>query len=189
VEGEQEEVARVCEWIGRLQEFASSLDDLQGTKAIDFCENACDAWQHTVSSDPPPPISPAILIVLETFRALTQVMVAVALDDADTPDVRDRMTRVFAQAALKDALDGTRRDGDRWLSEGMPSDEEIKRRIAAVGASLKTAKDESTGQLEKEAADEAAAAADPYGAILGYHDSAHDDWGSPEKVDTVSLLP
>lgn len=170
---EQEEVERVRDWVGRLLELASSLDDVQGPKAIDFCENACDAWQHTVSSDPPPPTSPAILIVLETFRALAQVMLAVAMDDANTPDARDRMTRDFAQAALKDALDGIYRDGDSWLREGAPSDDEIKERISAVGASLKAAQEEGARQIEKETAEEAEA--DPYGAILGYHDPAYDD--------------
>jgi hypothetical protein len=173
-EEEQEDVKRVRDWIGRLEAFASLLDDTQGTKAIDFCENACDAWQQTVSSDPPPPTSPAVLIVLETFRALAQVMLAVALDDANTPDVRDRMTRDLAQADLKDVLDGIRRDGERWLNEGMPSDEEIKQRTAAVGASLRAAQDEGAKQMEKEAADEAEAAADPYGAVLGYRDPTHD---------------
>jgi hypothetical protein len=104
----------------------------------------------------------------ETCRALAQVMAAAAMDYATTPDGIDRMTRDFAQASLKDALDGIRRDAERWLVEGMPSDEEIKQRIA--GASLRAALNAGAKQMEKDDADDAAAAADPYGAILGYHD-------------------
>jgi hypothetical protein len=66
----QETVERVSKWVDRLQEFTSSLDDTQGMKAIDFCENTSDVGQHNVSSDSPPPTSPAIVVVLETFRAM-----------------------------------------------------------------------------------------------------------------------
>jgi hypothetical protein len=171
---EGEDAERVRFWVGRLGEFISDLDGLEGDNPFDFCENAMDAWQNTVSSDAPPPTSPAILVAVETCRALAQVMAAAAMDYATTPDARDRMTRDFAQASLKDALDGIRRDAERWLVEGMPSDEEIKQRIAAVGASLRAALDAGAKQMEKDDADDAAAAADPHGAILGYHDPQHD---------------
>ena len=89
---EQENVERVGVWVGRLQEFASSLETIQGTKAIDFCENACEAWRSIAKSDIPPKTSPAILIAFETLNALMHVMATVAMDWANTPDVRDRLT-------------------------------------------------------------------------------------------------
>jgi hypothetical protein len=94
---EQEDIERVRVWVGRVQEFASSLDEIQGQNAIDFCENACDAWQSIAFSDPPPPTSPAMLVILETLQALAQVMTAATMDYYTTPDVRDRMTRDAAQ--------------------------------------------------------------------------------------------
>ncbi len=167
---EQIDVERVRGWIGRLDEFISSLDGLDGTTPIDFCEHAGEAWMTTMTTDPPPPTSPAMLVILETLRALAQVMTTAMLDCYNTPDARDRMTRHAAQGALRDALDGIRRDGERWLHGGLPTDEEIEQRTAAVGASLKAAQDAGEKQAAVEDADDEAAAADPYGAILGYHD-------------------
>jgi hypothetical protein len=51
------------------------------------------------------------------------------------------MTRAVAQGSLHNALDGVRRDGERWPSEVMPTGEQIKQRIAVAGASFKAALD------------------------------------------------
>ena len=173
-EEEQEDVERVRFWVGRLDEFTSGLGDIEGDDPFDFCENACNAWQNTAFSEPPPPTSPAMLVILETLQALAQVMTAAMLDYYTTPDVRDRMTRSAAQGSLKEALDGVRRDGERWLADDLPSAEETKQRSNTAVASLQAAKEAGEKQHAEEDADDAAAAADPYGAILGYHDPNRD---------------
>jgi hypothetical protein len=130
-----------------------------------------DAWKDGVAPETaPPPTSPAMLIIVETFRALAQVMASATGNYYTTPDARDRMTRAVAQGSLHNALDGVRRDGERWLSEVMPTGEQIKQAIAVAGASFKAALDAGAKQMAEQDADDAAAAADPYGAILGYHD-------------------
>lgn len=167
----QNDADRLRFWIDRLDELISSLDEIDGDNPFDFCENAMDAWKDGVSPDTaPPPTNPAMLIITETFRALAQVMMAATGDYYTTPDARDRMTRAFAQGSLHNALDGVRRDGERWLSEVMPSGEEIRQRNTVVGASLKAALDAGAKQMAEDDADDAAAAADPYGAILGYQE-------------------
>jgi hypothetical protein len=138
---EQENIERVRFWVDRLHEFLLSLDWIDGTMPIDFCENACIAWQYVAMSDPPPLTSPATFIVLETFGALAQVMSAATMDYANTPDVRDQLTRDAVQLLLSDALDDILRDGERWLDKGLPSAEEIQERLAAIHAVLQTAKD------------------------------------------------
>lgn len=138
---EQENVERVRFWVDRLHEFVSSLDGIDGAMAIHFCENACIAWQHAAMSDPPPLTSPAIFIVLETLGALAQVMSTVTMDYASTPEVRDRLTRNAVQPLLNHALADILRDGERWLDEGLPSAEEIQKRLAAIKAVLQAAKD------------------------------------------------
>jgi hypothetical protein len=158
-------------WVGRLEEFISSLAQIDGDDPFDFCENAMDAWKDGVAPDTaPPPTSPAMLIIVETFRALAQVMASATGNYYTTPDARDRMTRAIAQGSLHNALDGVRRDGERWLSEVMPTGEQITQGIAVAGASFKAALDAGAKQMAEQDADDAAAAADPYGAILGYHD-------------------
>ena len=137
---EQENIERIRCWVDRLQEFVSSLDRIDGATPIDFCENACVTWQAAMS-DPPPLTSPAIFIVIETLGALTQVLSTVMMDNANTPDGRDRSTRDAVQALVKDALDGILRDGNRWLGEGLPSAEEIQDRLVAVKARLQAARD------------------------------------------------
>ena len=173
-DGEQEEVERVRVWVGRLQAFAESLDDLEGTTPTEFCESACLAWQSTVMSGSPPPNSPAMLIIVQALGAMTQAMKTVALDWVDTPDVRDRLTRDGTQQLLKDSLQGIVSDSERWLSEGLPSPEEVQQGIAAAGKDVQTA----MGELQERDAEleqaEEEAAADPYGAILGYRDDSRD---------------
>ncbi|MFJ1460875.1 hypothetical protein [Nocardia sp. N2S4-5] len=170
-EEQEDDVAQVREWVGRLEEFVASLDGIEGDDPFDFCENASDAWKDGVSPDTaPPPTSPAMVIIVETFRALAQVMSAAMTDYVNTLDARDRMTRAAAQGSLQNALDGIVRDGHRWLSEGLPSDDEIRQLILSVGASFRAALEAAQQQMDQDAADDAVAAADPCGAILGYRD-------------------
>jgi hypothetical protein len=173
-EDDQEEVARVRTWVGRLQAFGESLDALEGTTPTDFCESAMLAWQNTVTSDSPPPATPATLIIVQAFGAMTQVMKTVALDWVDTGDVRDRLTRDGAQQLLADGLKGILSDSTRWLSEGLPSVEQVQQRIAAAGKEVQAAMaelGERNAELEQAELD---AAADPYGAILGFYDPNRD---------------
>lgn len=175
MDDEQEDVAQVREWIGRLEQFIASLSGTDGDDPFDFCENAMDAWKDGVSPDTaPPPTSPAMVVILETFRALAQVMTSATVDYYTTPDVRDRISRDAAQGSLTAALDGVRRDAERWLTEGLPSAEEVQQRTADVGASMKAALDVNAKMMADQDADDAAAAADPYGAILGYRDPCVD---------------
>lgn len=167
---EQEDVDRVRDWIGRLQAFASSIDDIDGTSPDDFGENVCEARQNVAMSDMPPKTSPAVLIALETLNALLQVMRKVVMDWANTPDVRDRLTRDGAQQLAEDAMADILRDGQRWLSEGMPSLDQIQGRIAAVVADIKDAGNEVGKRNAEFDKDDTEAAADRYGVILGYHD-------------------
>ncbi|MDH6246077.1 hypothetical protein [Mycobacterium sp. OTB74] len=91
---EQEDVAHLREWIGRLEAFSGALEDLEGESPSDFCESACDAWKNIAMTDSPPPTSPAVLVITESFAVLTRVMTKVSTDWADTPDVRDRLLAV-----------------------------------------------------------------------------------------------
>jgi hypothetical protein len=172
---EQEEVERVRDWVGRLEGFASALDDIDGEDPSEFCENACYAWQSALMIDPPPRNSPAMVIVLEGLNALLQVMVAVVLDWADTPDVRDRFTRESAQDRSKEALDRVVSEGHRWLDDGLPPEAEVQQRISAVVAAVANAKDIVENKSADLDAQDVEAEADQYGPILLYRDSAVSD--------------
>jgi hypothetical protein len=165
-------------WIDRLEEFISSLDDIEGDDTFDFIENAMNAWLGDLSPETaPPPTSPAMLIIVETSRVLAQVMNSATGDYYATPDARDRVTRAVAQQSLRGALDGIRQEGEGWLSEVMPTGEQIRQRFPLTGASFTAALDAGANQMAEQDAEDAAAAADPYGAILGYHDPNHPDVG------------
>lgn len=180
---EQEEVARVRSWGDRLKTFISELDGIDGEKPDDFCDTATGAWKGVASpADTPPQNSPATLLIVETLGALANVMTTAVMDYVTTPDVRDRMTRADAQASLKEAFEAIRRDGERWLVDGMPSREEIQQRIGAVGASLKAAQEAMAKQVAQDDEDDAAAEADPYGAILLHVDPSRSDAPIFEKV-------
>jgi hypothetical protein len=183
---EQEDLERLRDWIGRLRTFTSSLDDIEETEPIDFCEKAGEAWQTIAFAEPPPPATPAMLVILGTLQAFANVMTAATVDYYNTPDVRDRMTRDAAQQSLKEALDTARRDGERWLAAGPPSAEEIKQRNNAALASLQAAKEAADKIQAKEEANEAEAAADPYGAILLHHDPNRDPSLMFEKVCSLT---
>lgn len=170
MEDEQEEVERVRDWVGRLEGFASALDDIDGETPSEFCENACYAWQSTLMIDPPPKTSPAMVIGLEGLNALLGVMTAVMLDWADTPDVRARFTRESAQDRSKEALDSVVSEGHRWLAEGLPSANEVQQRISAVIAAVAEAKDTAESKNAELDTQDAEAEADQYGAILLYRD-------------------
>lgn len=167
--GSDAEVLRL--WIDRLAAFIASLDDIEGDDTFDFIENAMNAWQGDLSPETaPPPTSPAMLIIVETSRVLAQVMNSATGDYYETPDARDRVTRAVAQRSLRDALDGIRQEAERWLSEVMPTGEQVRQRNALTGAIFTAALDAGANQMAEQDAEDAAAAADPYGAILGYHD-------------------
>lgn len=170
MDDEQEEVEPVRDWVDRLEGFASALDDIDGETPSEFCENACYAWQSTLMIDPPPRTSPAMVIALEGLNAMLQVMTAVVLDWADTPDVRDRFTRESAQERSKQALDSVVSEGHRWLAEGLPSRDEVQQRISAVVAAVAGAKDIVESKNAELDTQHAEAEADQFGAILLYRD-------------------
>jgi hypothetical protein len=167
--GSDAEVLRL--WIDRLAAFIASLNEIEGDDTFDFIENAMNAWQGDLSPETaPPPTSPAMLIIVETSRVLAQVMNSATGDYYETPDARDRVTRAVAQRSLRNAVDGIRQEGERWLSEVMPTGEQVRQQIAVTGAIFTAALDAGANQMAEQDAEDAAAAADPYGAILGYHD-------------------
>lgn len=168
---EQEEVERVRDWVGRLEGFASALDDIDGEDPAEFCENAGDAWQSAIMIDPPPRTSAAMVVALEGLNALLDVMTAVAFDWADTPDVRDRFTRESAQELAKKALDNVVSEGRRWLGAGIvPAIDEVQQRVSAVVAAVAQAKDAVETKNAELDAQDAEAESDQYGAILLYRD-------------------
>lgn len=174
MEDEREEIERVREWIGRLEAFTESLDGREEPTPSDFCEAVFMEWQNTVMSDNPPPASPAMAIIVQVCGEMAQVMKTVALDWVDTPDVRDRLTRDGARQLLKDAFKRIASDSKRWLSQGLPSTDDVQQHIGAAGQAMQAAMAElQTRDAELEQA-EADAAADPYGAVLGFYDPNRD---------------
>lgn len=181
VDDDHDEVERVREWIDRLEAFASSLDDIEGDDATDFADNALEAWQH-LASPSVTGVTLAALVIFEALNALAKTSTTVIMDWANTPDVRDRYTRDSARRLVKDALDGVLSDCKRWLSEGLPTSDEIQQRFTAVAADLKESMDvvgERTAEMD---AEDAEAAADPYGAILLHRDPSRSDAPIFEKV-------
>ena len=173
-EEDAEDVSQVRGWVGRLEAFTQALGDLEGTTPSEFGESAMAAWQSTVMADPPPPTSAAMLIVIEAMGAVTQALKAVALDWLDTPDVRDRLTGDGASHLLKRLLESVVSDSKTWLSEGLPSAELVQQRISAARESVQAAMAElgrRNTELEQAELD---AAADPYGAVLGFYDPNRD---------------
>lgn len=64
---DHDEVERGRGWIGRLEAFASSLDDIEGDDATDFADNALGAWQHLAL----PSVTGITLTALVISRNLT----------------------------------------------------------------------------------------------------------------------
>jgi hypothetical protein len=182
MDDDEVEVERIRDWIGLLEGFASSLDDIDGETPTDFCESACEAWQSLLMIDPPPRTSAAMVIGLSALNALLQVMTAVTMDWADTPDVRDRFTRESAQRRAKEALDGVVSEGKRWLAEGLPSGDQVQQRIADVIADVKASKDLVEDKNAELDAQDAEAETDQYGAILLHRDPSRSDAPIFEKV-------
>ena len=183
---EQEAIHQVCDWIGRLEAFAGALDDLEGETPTNFCESACDAWQSIAMVDSPPPTNPAILIIVESFTALTRVMTAVSKDWADTPDVRDRLTRSDVEQLVTEVLDAILRDARRWLTDGLPSGDQIKERIASAGAAVSESLEYHKTKTAELEAQDAEAEADPHGAILIHLNPSRSDAPIVEKVCSLN---
>jgi hypothetical protein len=158
--GAQDDV--LIRWTGWLADFIERLPALPGETATDFCCAAADEWQRSVMEDPPAPDSAAMLALLGTIRALTQVASSAALDE--------RITRGAADAALRAALEGVRDDAQGWIANGPPSAEEVQHGVKAVGKTLKQAQDALADRVAEDEADDAYARQHPYGAILGYQD-------------------
>jgi hypothetical protein len=180
------EAERLRDWIGRLKAFAGALDDLDGETPADFCESALDGWQAVLMSDPPPKTSPAMVIALRALNALIQVMTAVTMDWADTPDVRDRFTRGAAHQRAREALVELMSEGQRWLTEGLLSEHEVQQQIAATIGEFKQAKDLVEGKNAEMDAEDAEANADSYGALLISHDPNRDPSFMFEKVCSLT---
>jgi hypothetical protein len=171
----QDDAARVREWIGRLESFSVALEDLKGESPTDFCESACEAWQHIAMEDRPPPTSPAVLMITESFVLLTRVMTEVSTDWADTPDVRDRLARSDVEQLVRDGLESILDEAQLWLEEGLPSADQIGDRNVAARAVVRESLEYHEARNAEMDADDAEADADPYGAVLLYRDPTMSD--------------
>lgn len=178
---DHDEVERVREWMDRLEAFTSSLDDIEGDNATDFADNALEAWQHLALPSVTGATLPA-LVIFEALNAIAKTSTTVVKDWADTPDVRDRYTRDSAQQLVNDALDDVLSDCKRWLSEGLPTPDETQQRFTAVAAEIKESMDVLGRRTAEMDAEDAEAAADPYGAILLHRDPSRSDAPIFEKV-------
>ncbi|MFB1298799.1 hypothetical protein ACAG24_025175 [Mycobacterium sp. pW049] len=186
MDDEQEEVERVREWIGQLEAFSGALGDLEGESPTDYCESACNAWQHIAMDGSPPPTSPAVLIISESFAVLTRVMTQVATDWADTPDERDRLTRSDVEQMVRDGLAPILDETKRWLDANFPSPEQIAERNAAVRTVIEDSLAYHRTRSAEHDAQDAEAAADPYGAILVHVDPSRSDAPIIEKVCSLT---
>ena len=108
------------------------------------------------------------------------------MDCADTPDVRNRYTRDTARQLVKDALDGVVSNSKRWLSEGLPSADQVQQRFVAVAAALEESMDVLGKRKAKMDAEDAEAAADQHGAILIHRDPCVSDVPIFEKLCSFS---
>jgi hypothetical protein len=178
---EHGEVENVREWIDRLDAFASSLDDIEGENATDFADNALEACQH-LAMQSVIGVSPSALVIFEALNALAKASTAMIMDWADTPDVRDRYTRDSAMQLVEDALGDVASECKGWLSEGLPSSDEIQQRFNYVAAEFKEATELLGRRTAEMDAEDAEAAADPYGAILLHRDPSRSDAPIFEKV-------
>jgi hypothetical protein len=182
----QEELERVGEWIDRLEAFASSLGDIDGRSATDFANNALEALQAVVMPHIVAAQTPATLLALEVVSAVTRATTDVIMDWADTPDVRDRYTRDTAEAHLKAALDDVLSGSKRWPSDGLPTSEEVRQRIASAAKQMQEAMELLRKRNAELEAQDAEAEADPYGAILVHLDPKRSDAPIFEKVCSLT---
>lgn len=183
---EQRDAAQLRNQLHQLQVFLSALDTISDADPVDFCGKACDAWQLIALAEPPPPATPAVLVVLGAMQALTNAMTAATDDYYDTPDVRDRLTRRTIQKTLETALNAVLCDGENWLAEGLPSAEKIKQRNNSALRTLQAAKESADKRQAEEDAHEAEMAADPYGAVFIHLDPARSDAPILEKVCSLT---
>ncbi|MGE3659551.1 MAG: hypothetical protein AB7G47_22585 [Mycolicibacterium sp.] len=183
---ESEEVELLREWVVRLEAFAAALDDIEGDNATEFANNALEALNDAVLPHLVPTKSPSMLLALEAVSATTRATTAVIMDWADTPDVRDRYTRETAQHLLQDALDNVLAEGRRWLSDGLPSSEDVRQRISSAAKDMQEAQELLGKRSAEHDAQDADAAADPHGAILVHVDPSRSDAPIIEKVCSLT---
>ncbi|NDK91291.1 site-specific recombinase [Gordonia desulfuricans] len=167
-EDESPETRKWVEWLERL---TTSVNQDKSDSAMQLCENAMESWQTDLSSENKPlPGGPGALIVVEAMQALVQAAANVGFDYVNTPDERDRLTHDAVQQELRAELSQILEESRAWMTEGAPTAEEISARIESAKHNVERIQDDGKEQLDKDAADDAAAAADPYGAVLGYVD-------------------
>ena len=169
------EVERLREWLGLLEAFSDALEDLEGESPTDLCESACDAWHHIAMENSPPPTSPAVLLISESFAVLTKVMTQVSTDWADTLDVRDRLTRSDVERMIREGLTPILDDARRWLEDGLPSADQVAERNEAVRVVIAESLEYHKTRNAEFDAEDAEAEADPFGAVLLYRDPSASD--------------
>lgn len=177
--------AQLAVWVARLERFVGALDALDGESPTDFCESAVDGWQTTVMSDPPRKASPAMALALRALNSLVQLMAAVAMDWADTPDVRDRFTRRTAQQRAREVLDEALLVGRDWAAAGMPSKTDVEQQIAGILAEIGRAKNLIEAKNIELEAQDAEAEPEQYGALLLSHDASRDPSLLLEKISVL----
>lgn len=183
---EQEEVAQVRDWLGRLEGFASALDDIDGESATDFANNALETLQAVVMPHVVPGQTPAMLLALEAICGVARATTDVIIDSADTPDVRDRYTRETAQSHVKTALDEVLSTTKPWLLAGLPAVDEVRQRIASAAKQVHEAMELLGKRNAEHDRQDAEAEADPYGAILIHLDPSRSDAPIFEKVCSLT---
>lgn len=163
-------------WVEWVEVLIRNVDQDNSDDALEFCENAMEAWRADLSPENKPPIgSPGALIVAEAMRAVVQSTADVGFDYVHTTDSRDRLTREVVQQSLRAALSEILDEGRSWLTEGAPPPaDEIDRRIQTAKDHVERIQKAGQDQMDKDGADDADAAADPYGAVLGYVDPSVD---------------
>lgn len=169
---DNDEATQLVGWVALAESFLADLDRLPGDDPMSFCESATDAWQEQLPKGPrPSPNGPAALLIIDICVDLLQVASDAARDFVDTPDVRDRMTVETARERAREALTATVEEASGWLAGKPPETPEIERRKSVATSRLEDMQAEAEAQMTKDDADDARAAADPFGAILGYNSS------------------
>jgi len=168
--------ARLKIWVDRLDAFISALDAIDADDRINYCKDAWEIWRSTAISDPPPANSSAMLVVLGPLEALAHAMKSSTQNHHSRPGARNRVTLPAVHASLNQSLNSLRCECERWLHEGSPPADEIRARSATAVAGLRAATEPADG----------AAAADPYGAILGSHTPTVDVGIISDEVDSLT---
>lgn len=169
------------DWIDRLEAFASSLGDIEGENATDFADNTLEALRN-LALPHATGVNLSALVIFEGLNALANKSTDVFMDWADTPDVGDRYTRDSAQRLMEGALRDVLSKGRRWLAGSLPSPDQIQQRLAVVAADLKQTMDLLGNRTAEMEAEDAEAAADPYGAIVLHRDPSRSDAPIFEKL-------